>query len=153
MEIRIALAGDVMIARGIDQILRASVDPELREPAVRDARDYVMLAERASGPVPRDVDPAYVWGDLLPVLEAFSPDATVVNVETSLTTSSAFDPDKGIHYRAHPDNVGALRAAPAPICTLANNHVLDFGAQGLAETLRTFRASGIPACGAGSNRA
>ncbi len=153
MHVAIALAGDVMIARGIDQIFRASVDPELREPAVQDARDYVRLAERASGPVPRDVDSAYIWGDLLPVLDALSPDATIVNVETSLTTSATFAPYKGIHYRAHPDHAAVLDAVPAPVCALANNHVLDFGLEGFAETLRTLRASGIPACGAGGNRA
>jgi poly-gamma-glutamate capsule biosynthesis protein CapA/YwtB (metallophosphatase superfamily) len=153
MDVRIALAGDVMIARGIDQILRFSVDPELREPAVRDARDYVRLAEETSGPIPRNADAAYVWGDLLPVLAGFSPHATIMNVETSLTTSPTFAPDKRIHYRTHPENAAVIGAIPNPICTLANNHVLDFGQPGLAETLRSLQVSGIPACGAGQIRA
>ena len=153
MDVRIALAGDVMIARGIDQVLRYSVEPELREPAVRDARDYVLLAEKTSGPIPRNVDAGFVWGDLLPVLAEFSPHATIMNVETSLTTSPTFAPDKRIHYRAHPENAAVLDATSNPICTLANNHVLDFGQRGLADTLRTLRAFGIPACGAGSSRA
>ena len=149
METRIALAGDVMIARGIDQIMPRSVDPELREPAVRDARDYIGLAEEANGPIPRDVDPDYVWGDALETLRAFDPHATVVNLETSLTTESTFDPAKGIHYRAHPANAAVAAVPPRVVCTLANNHVLDFGTAGLHETLATLRDEKLPACGAG----
>ncbi|MFW5718210.1 MAG: hypothetical protein ACOC0E_12280 [Spirochaetota bacterium] len=52
MEHRIALAGDVMLARGIDQIQRHRTGPELHEPAVTDARAYVTLAERSSGKIP-----------------------------------------------------------------------------------------------------
>ena len=53
------LAGDVMSGRGIDQIQLRHCDPRLHEPWVRDARDYVRLAERVSGPVPAPVDPGY----------------------------------------------------------------------------------------------
>ncbi|MDZ7801070.1 MAG: hypothetical protein U5K81_09800 [Trueperaceae bacterium] len=43
------LCGDVMTGRGVDQALPHAVDPTLHEPAVRDARRYLELAERASG--------------------------------------------------------------------------------------------------------
>ena len=66
---KLFLCGDVMTGRGIDQILPAPCDPALDEPWVKDARDYVALAERASGPIPRRVDPAYIWGDALAELE------------------------------------------------------------------------------------
>jgi poly-gamma-glutamate synthesis protein (capsule biosynthesis protein) len=49
------LCGDVMTGRGIDQILPTPGDPELREPTVRDAREYVALAERRAGPISRPV--------------------------------------------------------------------------------------------------
>lgn len=150
METRIALAGDVMIARGIDQIMPRSVNPELREPAVRDARDYISLAEEENGPIPRNVDPDYVWGDALETLRAFDPHATVLNLETSLTTESTFDPSKRIHYRAHPANARAAAVPPRAVCTLANNHVLDFGVPGLRETLETLGREEIPGCGAGA---
>ncbi|QTF93838.1 hypothetical protein, partial [Halomonas sp. BM-2019] len=55
----LALAGDVMLGRGIDQVLPHPGGPQLHEPFVRDARDYVRLAERVSGPIPRPVAPAY----------------------------------------------------------------------------------------------
>ena len=67
--ITIFLAGDVMLGRGIDQIRRRPGDPRLHESFVKDARDYVRLAEERSGPIPRRVGPGYVWGDALPALE------------------------------------------------------------------------------------
>jgi poly-gamma-glutamate synthesis protein (capsule biosynthesis protein) len=72
-----------------------------------------------------------------------------VNLETAVTESDDFDPGKGIHYRMHPDNVGCLTAAGFDVCTLANNHVLDFGRRGLVETLRTLERAGITTAGAG----
>ncbi len=64
----IALAGDVMLGRGIDQVMPRPSDPALFEPYVTSAQTYVELAERANGPVPRAVDPSYVWGDALAAL-------------------------------------------------------------------------------------
>ena len=45
--LRLFLCGDVMTGRGIDQALPYPVNPVLYEPHVRDARDYVHLAEKA----------------------------------------------------------------------------------------------------------
>jgi poly-gamma-glutamate synthesis protein (capsule biosynthesis protein) len=52
----------------------------------------------------------------------------------------------------HPDNVGCLRAAGIEICILANNHVLDYGREGLIETCATLERAGIRSVGAGRNR-
>jgi poly-gamma-glutamate synthesis protein (capsule biosynthesis protein) len=150
--ITLFLCGDVMPGRGIDQALPHPCDPRLHEGYVRDARDYVALAEAASGPIPRPVDFAYVWGDALAELERAAPQARLVNLETAVTTSDAFWP-KGINYRMHPRNVPVLAAAGIDACALANNHVLDWGAQGLAETLATLRRAGIQTAGAGSDQA
>jgi poly-gamma-glutamate synthesis protein (capsule biosynthesis protein) len=54
------LCGDVMTGRGIDQILPHSSAPRLFESCRRAAVDYVELAERASGPIPRCVDYTYI---------------------------------------------------------------------------------------------
>src|SRR5262245_58368792 len=67
--IRLFLCGDVMTGRGIDQVLPHPGDPVLSEPCARDARDYVRLAEKVSGPIPAPVDGAYLWGDALAELE------------------------------------------------------------------------------------
>lgn len=86
MRVTLFLAGDVMTGRGIDQILAAPSDPRLHESYVRDARVYVQLAERVNGPVPRRVNPEYVWGTALELLERVSPAVRVVNLETSVNT-------------------------------------------------------------------
>jgi poly-gamma-glutamate capsule biosynthesis protein CapA/YwtB (metallophosphatase superfamily) len=147
------LAGDVMIGRGIDQVLERSVDPTLFEPYVDSAETYVRLAESANGPIPRKVPVDYVWGSALADLDRVAPAARVVNLETTLTTSDEHSRDKDIHYRAHPDNVAVLAAAGIDCCSLANNHALDWGHAGLLETLDTLRRTGIATAGAGPDRA
>lgn len=143
------LSGDVMIGRGIDQILRAPCDPTLHEAYVQDARAYVALAEARHGAIPRGVAPAYPWGDALALLDAARPDARIVNLETSVTRSDDHDRGKGIHYRVSPENAACLAAARIDVCVLGNNHVLDWGARGLRDTLDTLDRLRIGRCGAG----
>jgi poly-gamma-glutamate capsule biosynthesis protein CapA/YwtB (metallophosphatase superfamily) len=145
------LAGDVMTGRGIDQIQAHPVAPLLYERWVGDARDYVRLAEQINGPVPAPVAPDYIWGDALAEIERRQPELRLVNLETAVTTSDEAWPDKGINYRMHPANIGCLTAARIDSCTLANNHVLDWGRPGLADTLHTLQQAGIQSAGAGSN--
>jgi poly-gamma-glutamate synthesis protein (capsule biosynthesis protein) len=143
------LCGDVMTGRGVDQVLPHPSEPTLDEPWVRDAREYVALAESASGPIPRAVDPSYVWGDAIAELDGARPDVRIINLETSVTMSNDRWSGKGIHYRMHPENVGCLTAARVDVAVLANNHVLDYGRSGLVETLDTLERAGIATAGAG----
>lgn len=143
------LAGDVMTGRGIDQVLRHPGDPTLHESCVRDARDYVRLAEAVNGPITAPVAADYVWGDALAEIERAAPDLRIVNLETAITPAGEPWPAKGIHYRMHPANVDCLRAAHLDACALANNHVLDWGAAGLLDTLQTLRDAGVQVAGAG----
>lgn len=149
----IFLCGDVMTGRGVDQVLPHPVNPVLYEDYVHDARDYVRLAERVSGPIPLSVDAAYIWGDALDALRQAGADVRVINLETSITTREDAWPGKGINYRMHPRNIGCLKAAAIDCCALANNHVLDWGHAGLLETLETLDAAGIAHAGAGRNMA
>ncbi|MBN0043526.1 CapA family protein [Streptomyces actuosus] len=143
------LCGDVMLGRGVDQILARPGDPALREEFVGDARSYVRLAESVSGPIPAPVAPSWPWGEALPLLDAVAPDARIVNLETSVTRSDAFALGKAVHYRMHPDNLPALSVARPDVCVLANNHVLDFGRPGLVETLDVLARAGLRTVGAG----
>jgi poly-gamma-glutamate capsule biosynthesis protein CapA/YwtB (metallophosphatase superfamily) len=145
------LAGDVMLGRGIDQISPYASDPELREAYVKSAATYVALAEDIHGPIPAPVDAAYVWGDGLDVLNAIRPDASIVNLETSVTRNNGFWPAKGVHYRMRPENLAYLHAAHVDICALANNHVLDFDVPGLLETLAALERAGLHYTGAGND--
>ena len=152
MATRLFLAGDVMTGRGIDQILRRPSSPGIHETYVDDARTYVRLAEDANGPIPRNVEPSYIWGDALAALEHLAPQVRIVNLETAVTTSGNWQA-KGINYRMNPANVDCLTAAHIDCCVLANNHVLDWGTAGLVETLNALRAAGMRTSGAGCNEA
>ncbi|CAL9352309.1 putative polyglutamine synthesis accessory protein [Streptomyces sp. enrichment culture] len=143
------LCGDVMLGRGVDQILPHPGDPALREAYVRDARAYVELAEAANGPIPRPVGFEWPWGEALAAIDEAAPDARIVNLETGVTRSGAFAPGKGVHYRMSPANLPCLSAARPDVCVLANNHVLDFGRPGLEETLDALADAGRVAAGAG----
>jgi poly-gamma-glutamate capsule biosynthesis protein CapA/YwtB (metallophosphatase superfamily) len=143
------LCGDVMTGRGVDQILPHAGDPRLWETHVRDARTYVALAEEVNGPIPRPVDFGWPWGDALPLIEQMAPDLRLINLETSITRYGQAARGKAVHYRMTPENAGCLAIAGLDACALANNHVLDFGGQGLQDTLRTLATVGIAAVGAG----
>jgi poly-gamma-glutamate synthesis protein (capsule biosynthesis protein) len=142
------LCGDVMTGRGVDQILACPSDPALHELYVQSALDYLALAENANGPIPKPVGFSYIWGDALEELNRVGPAVRLINLETSITTSGDYEP-KGINYRMHPANTPCLTAANIDCCALANNHVLDWGRSGLADTIGALRKAGIKTVGAG----
>ncbi len=146
--ITLVLCGDVMTGRGIDQILPHPGSPRLCEEYMKSAMGYVELAEQVNGRISRPVTFEYIWGDALGVLRDVQPDVHIVNLETSVTTSDDCVP-KGINYRMHPENIPCIAAAGIDCCTLANNHVLDWGDAGLVETLETLERSRVLFAGAG----
>jgi poly-gamma-glutamate capsule biosynthesis protein CapA/YwtB (metallophosphatase superfamily) len=148
---RLFLCGDVMTGRGIDQALPHPVNPLLYEPYMSDAREYVALAEKANGPIPRPLSVDYIWGDALHELKRAQVDLRIVNLETAITSAETPWPDKGIHYRMHPQNIGCLTAAQISACALANNHLMDWAHDGLSETLKILDAAGITHAGAGND--
>jgi len=151
--ITIFMCGDVMTGRGIDQVLPHPCDPVIYEPWVRDAGEYVELAEKANGPIQQPVSFSYIWGDALEELERVSPDVRIINLETSVTESADYWKGKGINYRMHPENIHCITAAGIDCCALANNHVLDWGYLGLTETLEALKKVNVKSPGAGQNLA
>jgi len=147
-DVTLFLAGDVMTGRGIDQVLPNPSDPVLYEDYVKSALGYVSLAEEAGGRIPRSVGFEYVWGDALAELDRRRPAVRLVNLETAVTTSDDAAV-KGINYRLHPHNATVISAAGIDCCVLANNHVLDWGAAGLRETLKTLKGIDVATTGAG----
>jgi poly-gamma-glutamate synthesis protein (capsule biosynthesis protein) len=146
------LCGDVMTGRGIDQIMPKPCDPILFESYVQSALDYVRLAEAVHGAIPRNVGPSYVWGAALEELARARPDIRIINLETSITHSDDYMP-KGINYRMSPENAPCLAASAPDCCVLANNHVLDWGRDGLFDTLANLERLCIKTAGAGRNLA
>lgn len=150
--VKLCLCGDVMIGRGIDQALPYPCDRILYEPFVTDARVYVNLAEKRNGPIKIPLSLSHIWGDCLSELDFQKPDATIINLETSITTSRDYWRNKGINYRVSPENARCLLAAKITCCTLSNNHVLDWGYSGLTETLLSLQNMRISTAGAGQNK-
>ncbi len=119
---------------------------------MKSAKGYVEIAEQVNGPIEKPVAFDYIWGDALAELDYAAPDLRLINLETAVTASEDFWPGKGINYRMHPANIPAITSAKIDGCILANNHVLDWGYDGLVETLETLDGVGIKAAGAGRNR-
>ncbi|MDX5482751.1 MAG: CapA family protein [Hymenobacteraceae bacterium] len=149
--IMLFLCGDVMTGRGIDQVMPQSVEPRIYESYVKDARDYVRLAERKNGAIPKPIAYTYIWGDALEVWQQLAPDLKIINLETSVTTHPKPWPEKEVQYRMHPGNIPVLTAAGIDLVTLANNHTLDWQREGLLETLQTLQKAGIKYVGAGQD--
>ena len=80
-----------------------------------------------------------------------SADILLVNSEFAFTDRGTPTPRKMYTFRGSPENVRYLLEMGTDIVTLANNHVYDYGAVGLTDTLETFRQAGIPTIGAGEN--
>jgi len=148
--VRLFLCGDVMCGRGVDQVLAHPCSPEIYEDYMGSAEEYVVLAEQASGPIPRRNAPAYIWGAALEEFERRRPNARIINLETAVTRSNDWA-HKGINYRMSPENADCLIAGGIDCCVLANNHVLDWGHAGLDETLATLQKLNIKRTGAGRN--
>ena len=95
-------------------------------------------------------DPATAFGPIAALLK--SADFTAVNLETSVTSRGVPQP-KTYHFRTVPAAFTALRDAGVDLVTMANNHVLDYGTVGLADTLAAAKAARFPYVGIGKNAA
>lgn len=91
--------------------------------------------------------PDYPFEHVLQLLDA---DITVGNLEGPLTTASV-PWTKGHTFVTPPNLAGGLSLAGFDVLTLANNHAMDFGAEGLLETVATLDSLGIASSGAGAN--
>jgi poly-gamma-glutamate synthesis protein (capsule biosynthesis protein) len=119
----IILLGDVMLGR--------SVDAEWRAGKPADA----------------------FWGSILPVLR--NADGVFANLECAITAHPLrwSRTPKAFHFRASPGTTAILRAGNIRWVSLANNHSLDFEAEGLLDTIEHLDRVGIAHAGAGRDRA
>ncbi|MCY1045814.1 CapA family protein [Corallococcus sp. bb12-1] len=93
---------------------------------------------------------AYGFREVRPIAD--SGDLFVVNLECPYTDSTQKLP-KNFNFKARPELVNVLKAGNVGVVSLANNHMMDYGAQGLLDTLTTLEAAGVPFFGAGRNLA
>ena len=74
------------------------------------------------------------------------------NLEGPLTTRGKPEQEKTYVFRSPPDKVSqALKNAGFNVVSLANNHTLDYGADGLVDTIQALDSVGIAHTGAGIN--
>ncbi|MGA5300919.1 CapA family protein [Nucisporomicrobium flavum] len=93
-------------------------------------------------------NPATAFGPI--ATELAEGDLTFVNLETAITGRGKPEPKRYL-FRARDAAVPALKAAGIDAVSLANNHSLDYGRQGLADTMTAARKGGIGTIGAGKN--
>ena len=121
MELKLALAGDTMLGRGVAEQLSATPHAPLFAP------DVLAVAAEA---------------DLFVVnLECC----------ISTRGERWPDPSKPFFFRAPPAAVHALHVLGVDCVTLANNHALDYGRQALLDTFEHLESSGIAYAGAGAD--
>jgi poly-gamma-glutamate capsule biosynthesis protein CapA/YwtB (metallophosphatase superfamily) len=119
MAVRLALAGDTMLGRGVAE--RLAADPG--HPLL--AADLVAIARET---------------DLFVVnLECCISDRG----------ERVRDPERGFFFRAPPVAAERLAEMGVTCVTLANNHVVDYGPAALEDTLAHLRSAGVSAVGAG----
>ncbi len=98
----------------------------------------------------RDGNLQPVFGDLLPRFQ--EADLVLANLESPLTTHAQPHPKAGWNFKAHPDCAKGLHAAGIHAVGLANNHILDYGTQGLKDTQAACKEAGIVSFGTGEDR-
>ncbi len=90
----------------------------------------------------------YPYKHVKPYLE--KADITVANLETPITTRGAAQ-EKEYVYRSSPKALPELKRAGVDLVNLANNHSMDYGVEGLLDTLGYLEAQDIKRVGAGRN--
>lgn len=78
-------------------------------------------------------------------------DVAMVNLENPLTRATLPLPGKQFNFKADPESIEALKSGGVDIVTLANNHSMDYDADGLKETIANLDAAGIEYMGAGND--
>jgi poly-gamma-glutamate capsule biosynthesis protein CapA/YwtB (metallophosphatase superfamily) len=106
------------------------------------ARDLVTLMDRYGT--------TYPFEHVAPVLS--DADITVANLEGTFTDRGTAA-DKKYVFRTPPRDAAGLALAGIDVVSLANNHALDYGPEGLRDTIATLDAAGIAHCGAGKDDA
>jgi len=80
-------------------------------------------------------------------------DIAVANLEAPLTDGGAPVADKTFTFRVPMRSAAAIEAAGIDVLTLANNHLGDYGPQGVLDTRAALAAAGLHATGAGKDLA
>jgi poly-gamma-glutamate synthesis protein (capsule biosynthesis protein) len=95
-----------------------------------------------------DANPTGMFAPIAP--ELAGADVAMVNLETAITERGSPVP-KEFNFRAPARAFAALQSAGIDVVTMANNHGVDYGPQGLADTLAAKAATTLGVVGIGAN--
>jgi poly-gamma-glutamate capsule biosynthesis protein CapA/YwtB (metallophosphatase superfamily) len=134
---------DLFSAELLENHLAALGEPPLSVIAVGD----IMLGGRARRPI-KENGRDYPFRAVLPILQR----APIVlgNLEGALA-QKAQKQNRNFTYRARPKVASSLLRAGINVCTLANNHLVDCGREGVLETLEALAVAGVTPLGAAAN--
>lgn len=91
-------------------------------------------------------DPSKIWGDSKSVFSAVN--FSILNLESPLTNSKNKIKKTGPNIKASPETINLLNAVKIDLVTLANNHINDFGSEGIRDTLEICKTNEIDTVGA-----
>lgn len=145
---RRVLAGreaDGRVIEAMSSALRAELERRRPPEITLDAVGDIMLG-RGVGALIGERGAAYPFAAVRPLLAAA--DLRFGNLELPLTERGVAA-DKDYVFRAPPGAVAALSAAGFTVLSLANNHALDYGPDGMLDTIAALDRAGIAHAGAG----
>lgn len=96
-------------------------------------------------------EPASVFAPIRKVLRRA--DVAMINLETAITDGGTPTPNKEYLFRAPASALDAIKRGGIDVVTVANNHGMDYGADGLEDTLRAGERKGVPIVGGGRSEA
>lgn len=79
-------------------------------------------------------------------------DLAIANLESPLSDRGTRAKGKDVTFRGLPSAIEGLKLAGFDALSMANNHVLDYGPDALADTVDALDAAGIAHSGAGANQ-
>ncbi|MDN3658893.1 CapA family protein [Ferruginibacter paludis] len=97
----------------------------------------------------KDGNYAAVFNDFIEVFK--NNDLNVTDVECPLTATSSRVPKIGPYQFASPHTIGILQYANIGLAAMANNHMMDCGAEGVNDTINICKKAGIATVGTGAN--
>jgi poly-gamma-glutamate capsule biosynthesis protein CapA/YwtB (metallophosphatase superfamily) len=93
--------------------------------------------------------PDLVFNDLLP--DFLSSDLSIIDLECPLVEGGKMIEKSGPNIKASPENINLLKFANIRLVAMANNHIKDYGYEGLINTIKLCRENGIDTVGVGKN--
>jgi len=96
-------------------------------------------------------DPTYPYSGVREILN--QGDLVLGNLETPLSRRGEVYIEKTYTFRCDPEVVHTLKAGGFDAVSLANNHIMDFGPEALADTTAILQEHGIKYAGAGEDLA